>query len=107
MAEFISVASVDSLPTGQGRTIHVRGREYALWNLDGNFYCVDDACPHRGASLGAGSLLGCELVCPMHGWGFDVRTGDGMTRPDRPLKTYPTRVMDGQVQVCLGDDPKS
>ena len=37
----------------------------------------------------------------MHGWGFDVRTGDGLTRPDRPLKTYPTRVVDGQVQVCV------
>jgi nitrite reductase/ring-hydroxylating ferredoxin subunit len=91
MAEFISVASVDSLPPGRGRTIHVRGRDFALWNLDGQFFCVDDACPHRGASLGAGSLQGCELICPLHGWGFDVRTGDGMT----------------QVQVCLGEDPQS
>jgi nitrite reductase/ring-hydroxylating ferredoxin subunit len=96
---FISVADVASLPPGQGRTVHVRGREFALWNLDGEFYCLDDQCPHRGGPLGAGSLEDGQVFCPLHGWGFDVRTGACSVRPDRPVKTYPTRIKNGEVQI--------
>lgn len=101
MPEFTPVADVSSLPPGRGRTVHVRGREYALWNLNGEFFCIDDECPHRGASVGAGTLEGTEAVCPLHGWAFDVRTGVCALRPDRPTGTYPTRVVDGQVQICV------
>ena len=48
-----------------------------------------------------GSLQGTEVVCPMHGWGFDVRTGACTNRPDRPVQTYPTRIVDGQVEICI------
>ena len=96
---FISVADVASLPPGQGRTVHVGGREFALWNLDGEFHCLDDQCPHRGGPLGAGNLENGQVFCPLHGWGFDVRTGACSVRPDRPVKTYPTRIKNGEVQI--------
>lgn len=101
MSDFISVADVASLPPGKGRSVHVHGRVLALWNLKGEFFCIDDACPHRGESLGAGRLEKGTVYCPMHGWGFEVKTGICALRPDRPVKTYPTRVVDGQVQVQL------
>jgi nitrite reductase/ring-hydroxylating ferredoxin subunit len=101
MSEFISVAEVDSLPPGKGRTVHVHGREFALWNLEGQFYCIEDQGPHRGGPLGAGTMQDGEVFCPLHGWGFNVRTGVCSSRPDRPVKTYPTRVLDGQVQICV------
>ena len=101
MSEFVSVAEVVSLLPGRGRTVHVRGREFALWNVDGNFYCLDDACPHRGGPLGAGCLQDGLVYCPLHGWGFDPRTGACGDRPDKPVRTYPTRVVDGQVQICV------
>jgi nitrite reductase/ring-hydroxylating ferredoxin subunit len=101
MSEFVSVAEAASLPPGQGRTIHVRGREFALWNLDGRFYCIDDQCPHRGGPLGAGRLEQGEVFCPLHGWGFDLRNGACLTRPDRPVRTYSTRIIEGQVQIMI------
>src|SRR5689334_9993190 len=101
MPEFVAVADMASLPPGKGRTVHVRGRDYSLWHLDGEFFCLDALCPHRGASLGAGSLDGGEAVCPLHGWGFDVRTGQCQLRPDRPAQTYPTRVVNGQVEILI------
>jgi nitrite reductase/ring-hydroxylating ferredoxin subunit len=101
MPQFVPVATVESLPPGHGRTVHVQGREFALWNLEGQFYCLDDACPHRGGPLGAGTLEDGEVFCPLHGWGFDVRTGDCKLRPDRPAKTYPTRVVNGEVEILV------
>ena len=99
MNEFIPVAEVASLPPGHGRTVHVQGREFALWNLNGEFYCMDDQCPHRGGPLGAGTLQDGQVFCPMHGWAFDVRTGACRDRPDRPVKTYPARINNGQVEI--------
>ena len=101
MSEFVSVADAASIPAGHGRTVHVQGREFALWNVDGQFYCIDDQCPHRGGPLGSGCLKDGEVFCPLHGWGFDVRTGVCTTRPDRPVATYPARVVDGKVEICV------
>src|SRR5688572_12440786 len=97
--QYVAVADVDSLPPGKGRTVCVSGRCYAVWNVEGSYYCVDDECPHRGGPLGAGHLEGCEVFCPLHGWGFDVRTGQCASRPDRPVKTYAARVRNGQVEI--------
>jgi nitrite reductase/ring-hydroxylating ferredoxin subunit len=101
MSEFISVADVASLSPGHGRTVQVDGRDYAIWNLDGQFYCIDDQCPHRGDRLGAGTLQNDTVFCPLHGWGFNLKTGVCLTRPDRGVKSYPTRVCGNQVQICI------
>jgi nitrite reductase/ring-hydroxylating ferredoxin subunit len=101
MPEFVTVADLESLPPGSGRTVHVRGREYSIWNVSGEIHCLDDECPHRGASLGAGTLEGTQVVCPMHGWAFDVSSGTCTLRPDRPARTYPARVVDGQIQILV------
>jgi len=98
---FLRAAEVNSLPPGRGRTVHVGGRELALWHLDGQFWCLDDACPHRGASLGAGTLENGAVHCPLHGWGFDPRSGACLNRPDRPVRTHPTRVVDGWVEIDI------
>ena len=101
MSEFVRAAEIASIPPNSGRTVHVRGREFALWHHDGQFFCLDDTCPHRGGPLGAGTIAEGRVYCPMHGWGFDVRDGTCVTRPDRPVKTYPTRLKDGFVEILL------
>ena len=101
MSGFVSVVDITSLPPGQGRTIHLNGREFALWNVDGTFHCLDNDCPHRGGPLGAGCLQNGLVYCPLHGWGFDPRTGACENRPDKPVQTYPTRVLDGHVEICV------
>ena len=98
---FIPIAHIDSLAAGSCRSIEVRGRRLLLANVEGRFHAVDDTCPHRGASLGSGFLQGCEVFCPLHGWSFDVTTGAGQTRPDKPLRSYSTLVRDGQVWVAM------
>jgi nitrite reductase (NADH) small subunit len=99
MGEFHSVADVSSLPPGHGRSIHVKGREFALYNVDGQFYAIDDRCPHRGAPLGAGTCDHGSVYCALHGWEFDLKTGACLSNAEKPVKTYPTRVENGQVQI--------
>ena len=97
--DFFPVADVASLPPGRCRTVHVQGREFALFNLDGQFFAIDDQCPHRGGPLGAGCFENGHVFCPLHGWEFDVQTGTCLTRADKPVRSYPTRVVEGQVEI--------
>jgi NAD(P)H-dependent nitrite reductase small subunit len=102
VSEFVAVAEASSLADGHGRTVFVKGRPLAVYRLsDGEFCAIADECPHRGGPLGAGHLKDGQVFCPLHGWAFDVKTGVCLTRPDRPVKTYRTRVVDGQVQVFI------
>ncbi|MEY2788066.1 MAG: Rieske-like [2Fe-2S] domain, partial [Verrucomicrobiota bacterium] len=39
--------------------------------------------------------------CPLHGWAYDARSGVGITRPDKPLRSFPIRIQDGRVWVQL------
>jgi nitrite reductase/ring-hydroxylating ferredoxin subunit len=99
MADFHNVAASDSLKPGQGRTVEFKGRRFALFNIDGEFYAIDDECPHVGAPLGAGFVENGKVYCPMHGWCFDPKTGASLTNPARPISAYPTRVENGEVQI--------
>jgi nitrite reductase (NADH) small subunit/3-phenylpropionate/trans-cinnamate dioxygenase ferredoxin subunit len=99
MKAFVSVADASSLAPGQGRTVEVRGRKFALWNVDGQFFALDDDCPHRGGPLGAGVLEDGKVYCPLHGWAFDAKTGACLSNPARPVACHPTRVQDGQVWI--------
>ena len=107
MSNFTFLIDVGSLPSGQGRTVTIEGRSLAVYNVQGIFYALDDRCPHRGGPLGAGTLQEGKLYCPLHGWGFDLNTGACFDRPDRPVKTYPVRIQNGRVEVCLDAKPES
>lgn len=100
-SEFVPVAEADSLPPGHGRTVHAKGRTFAVYNQDGQFYAIDDQCPHRGGTLGAGCLENGQVYCPLHGWVFDLRTGACLSNPALPVRSYPTRVQNGKVEICF------
>ncbi|MEO7371740.1 MAG: Rieske 2Fe-2S domain-containing protein [Ilumatobacteraceae bacterium] len=50
-------------------------------------YMVERLCPHRHADLSVfGEIEGCELVCTLHGWRFDLETGRCFTAADQKLR---------------------
>jgi 3-phenylpropionate/trans-cinnamate dioxygenase ferredoxin subunit len=101
MAEFVQVAQVGDVPSGEGKLIRVGDRFLALFNCDGTFYAVDDTCSHAEASLSEGYLQGCEIECPLHGGRFDVRTGKATWSPAFvPVATYEVRIEGSAVLVA-------
>jgi len=74
-------------------------RIVALFNVEGHFYALDGICPHQGGPLGKGSLAGCVVTCPWHGFQFDVTTGQHQTSKSLVHTTFPVKVEDGAVWV--------
>jgi len=101
MPEFVTVATVDEIPAGAGKTVEVHGVRIALFNVDGSFYAVDNTCPHAGGPLGEGKLSGNVVECPWHGWKFDVCPGQRVGNPDFTVTCCPVRVEANQIQIAL------
>ncbi len=79
------------------------GNELAVYNVDGEYYATENSCPHRGAPLSQGALCGHVIECWLHGWQFDVRSGECLTVPDR-IKTYRVSIEDQMIKVSLATD---
>ena len=97
----VRVGAAGELATGEARVVEVGGRELALFNVDGIYHCIENACPHRGGPLGEGDLDGRVVSCPWHAWRWDVTTGANTNNPAVRVAAYPVSVEDGAVFVEL------
>lgn len=97
----VRVASTADVPAGEGRVVEAGGQTLALFNVDGRFYALDNACLHRGGPLGEGDLEGCVVMCPWHAWRWDVTTGANVNNPAVKMASFPVSVENGQVFVEL------
>lgn len=53
----------------------VGGKEYCVIHKEGKIFAIDNICPHQGASLALGELKGDDIICPLHQWKFNFKTG--------------------------------
>lgn len=102
---FVTVGKVADVPAGEARVVTAGGKRYALCNVDGQFYAIDDTCTHDDGPLGSGKLDGFAIECPRHGARFDVRDGRVLQMPAAvPVQSYPTRVVNDEIQIDIGSD---
>ncbi len=100
MSIWRDVASVDELTPGTRRVIDADGIGVAVFNLDGEYFAIQDVCTHDGGDLASGELEGEVIICPRHGARFSVRTGAVLGPPAyEDVRTFPVRVAQGRVQV--------
>lgn len=94
------LGATEDFEAGKVRSIEIAGRRLAVGRAAAGFFAVDDVCPHAGASLGEGLVDGDFLVCPLHAFAYDVRTGD--CEDDlTPVPVFEVREVDGRLEVRL------
>jgi nitrite reductase (NADH) small subunit len=99
MERFIDLAATSDLPAGRARAFTVGDRRIAVCHTAKGFFAVDNTCPHRGGPLGEGDVIGDEIVCPWHLWGFDVTSGLCPGNSDMSIATYEIRVENERILV--------
>ncbi len=99
MERFIDVAATSDLPSGRARAFTVGEHRIAVCHTAKGFFAVDNTCPHRGGPLAEGDLIGDEIVCPWHLWGFDVASGLCPGNADMSVITYEVRIEDERILV--------
>jgi nitrite reductase (NADH) small subunit len=92
----VVVGSVDEIPFGEGRTFAVDGEQIAVFRLrDGSLRAIDAVCPHNGGPLADDQVV----VCPLHGYTFDVCTGSEAGGTDLSVRSYEVSAVDGAIHI--------
>jgi len=97
----VRVGSVNEVPGGEGRVVDAAGKTIALFNVDGTYYAIDNTCAHRGGPLGEGDLDGAVVICPWHGWRWDVTSGANANNPAIKVACFPVTVEQGEIFLEL------
>ena len=103
MADLV-VCPVEELPPGEVKIVHAGEISVGVYNVDGEYYAIEDRCSHDDGPLAEGDWEPEEYVaiCPRHGSRFDIRTGRPLTLPAYlPVETFPVTVEDGLVKVSV------
>ena len=92
---YVPVARVGEVPAEKGILVKVDAREIALFFVEGEYFAIKNFCPHEADALWRGQVKDCAVICPNHGWTFDLRTGKCIRLGDRDVRSYPVKV-DGE-----------
>ena len=87
---------------GQVLAFTVAGRLLAIGRTASGYFAIDGICPHAGGSLGEGQLDGECVVCPVHGYAYDVRSGEGQDDPGR-VRVHRVELTGDVLRVFLSD----
>ena len=101
----VDVCRTSEIAAGSVKTVTVNNVDIAIVNYDGEYYAVNNRCPHRGGQLGDGKLVGSDLICPLHGWDFDVRTGISRYNTLDRVETYPVTIEGDTLKLDSRDIP--
>jgi nitrite reductase/ring-hydroxylating ferredoxin subunit len=112
------VGRVSDIPDGGRVLVTLQGRSMGVFRVNGRFYAVLNRCPHMGAELCRGSILGHLesevpgeflhdpsrhlLRCPWHGWEYDLETGQSYF--DSRIRPVPVAVERGGLVLAEVDD---
>lgn len=115
MTERYAIADVEEFDGSGSRVIaEVEGQEIAVFRHEGEYYALANFCIHQAGPLCEGALSGSistdedgwdwvyddeerYIVCPWHGWMFDIETGRSPKDERYAVPTYDAEVEDGTV----------
>ena len=115
------VGTESELRSGSGRRlVSIEGREVGIFEIGGELYAYESRCPHQGGPVCRGVVLAqvegvvdsdgtlveeryvdstANLVCPWHGFEFDLTTGKCVADSRFRLRAYEVTTRDGDVYV--------
>ena len=106
---YVKAATVDQIPEGGKLKATVEDLTLMITNIGGEYYAINNRCPHMGGSLYDGTLDGETVACPKHKTVFNVRTGAVVKNGNiafirlkvADAKAYPVKVEGGDILVEL------
>lgn len=93
------IPAVELPDEGAARVVTVDGIAVAVVRQEGRLYALDNVCPHAGGPMGEGQVEDGALVCPYHGWAFDLHSGRCSFDPTLTLPVWPVTEVPGGARV--------
>lgn len=121
--EEVFVAKVGEIPDRDRRVVEARGLEIGVFRLGDDYFAWESNCPHQGGPVCQGRIMNrvdevidsvgrsrgyrfveedVHVICPWHGFEFNIRTGRHAGDPNTRLRGFEVSVRDGGIYVQLG-----
>ena len=80
--------------------VQIGEQKIALFNVDGDYYAIDDTCTHVGGPLSEGDVDGKVVTCPLHGATFDITSGRVLGPPAKSGVTgYRVQIEGSEIRI--------
>lgn len=96
---FELVCSVEEVPVVMPKRVEIQGRGVLICRSDDAFFAVDEICPHKQRSMAYGVVFEGDIICPWHGYAFDLETGRCDQRRCAPANVYELQIAEEQIYV--------
>lgn len=97
-SNWILVGPPESLAPGARKLVFLQGGPSAIvFNVGGQFFAMENSCPHAGASMAGGPCVEHIISCPSHGLRFDIRNGQCTASASLRIPTYEVVMEDKQL----------
>jgi nitrite reductase (NADH) small subunit len=97
---------LEDIPVGEGRALAAGDEQVAVFRLrDGTLRALGAVCPHLGGPLADGLLDGRVVICPLHGYTYDLNTGTEIGYGGASVCAYKVTLNNGdEIGVEPADD---
>ncbi|MHC4878673.1 MAG: Rieske (2Fe-2S) protein [Planctomycetota bacterium] len=106
MPDWFAVAEAAQVATETGLTVFAGDVEVAVFRTADGWRAIEGRCPHKGASLGNGSVADGCVACPLHGWQFRLDNGQAIDRPGASVAVITVREIEGRLEIDRESLPK-
>ena len=106
MTDWIRIGDRSAIPPGHSRALQAGRFEIAVFNVDGEYFALENCCPHQGSPIVDGQVEGHTVTCPWHAWCFDLRTGSLTLGSFAAIPTFEVRTEQDGVYVSTEPLPE-
>jgi nitrite reductase (NADH) small subunit/3-phenylpropionate/trans-cinnamate dioxygenase ferredoxin subunit len=89
MTEYV-VGKKDEIASGTAVAVQAGRHIVAVFRIGDDFFALNNACPHKGASLCEGEIVAADKVvrCPWHHWNWQLDDGKLQSDPRQGTRRY-------------------
>jgi nitrite reductase/ring-hydroxylating ferredoxin subunit len=106
--EYVQVVAgrASDIPDGERKIVEVNGLSIGVFHHKGKWYALRNSCLHRGGPVATGRLVDDHIICPWHGYTYNVTDGKLLMDPSAHLEMYPVTLQDGDVRLEVPPAPE-
>jgi nitrite reductase/ring-hydroxylating ferredoxin subunit len=101
MTRWVDAGPLAGLKFDPGASVQIGGHWLAVFPLEGDYHVIDNACPHASAPLCDGTVMDGKIVCPLHLWEFDIKSGVCDVGGEWNVQSYASRVVGDRLEIDL------
>jgi len=99
---WVDICALEDIPQMGAHVVMAPNGDIAIFRTRADqVFALDDRCPHTGAPLSKGVVIGNVVTCPEHNWQIQLDSGEATAPQVGCCQRYPARIEAGRVQIAV------